>query len=157
LNIWAIPGLFLLLTNATMQRGPADIPTRQASENDIRETVVRYQIQTWKMAAASYCIKINDKDATKDFLERFSSPSVKRASQCKSKRIDPVMTVVVDRATKKQSVIFDIGQPHWVSDHEVEVDGGYFCASQCMAGGTYHLVYEGSHWVVKNYAIHFIA
>lgn len=140
-----------------MQGEPADIPTRQANENDIRETVVRYQIQRWKTAAGSYCIKIDDKDATKEFLERFSSLPVKPASQCKSKRVDPVMTVVVDRTTKKQSVIFDIGQPHWVSDHEVNVGGGYFCASQCMAGGTYHLVYESSHWVVKNYAIHFMA
>jgi hypothetical protein len=157
LKVSAIPLLLVLWINTVIPQGPTDIPSRRVIEDDVRETIVRYQIRTWKMAAASYCIKIDDKDASKEFLARFSSLPVKRASQCKTKKVDPVMTDVLDRSTKKQSVIFDIGQFHWVSDHEVGVDGGYFCASQCMAGGTYHLVYEKSQWVVTDYAIHIIA
>ena len=56
---------------------------------------------------------------------------------------------VVDKKTKKPSVIFDVEKIVWLSEDEADVEGGYVCARQCMAGGTYHLTRNGTQWTVK--------
>jgi len=37
--------------------------------------------------------------------------------------------------------------------NEVEVAGSYSCGGLCMAGGIYHVIRDGTHWVVTRYDI----
>jgi hypothetical protein len=118
---------------------------------DVFESVVRYQIKSWELAANSYCISIEGKDATTDFLRRLTPIPVKTASGCRKQTTEKVMVSVVDKKTGKRSVIFDAEAIRWISENEVEVAGGYFCASECMASGRYHVVRDGTKWRVTRY------
>jgi hypothetical protein len=146
--------LLVLIIQSYVQ---AQEPTRKATTADVYEAVVRYQIKSWNLAASSYCVMIDNSDAEKVFLKRFNPLPVKPASDCKKKntKIGKITLMnVVDKATGKRSVIFDLDSIRWVTETEAVVEGGYQCASQCMAGGNYHLIYDGTHWVVTGYEIH---
>jgi hypothetical protein len=117
------------------------------------EAVLRYQVKTWELAANSYCVKVNGKDAQTTVQERFRPLPVKVASACRKQTSQSVVMQVVDRSTGKQSVIFDMGEIRWPKQLEAEVDGGYLCGSLCMAGGTYHLAWDGGRWVVTKFSV----
>ena len=138
--------------------GFSQTPKAQDSRtcDDVREAVLRYQISSWELAAATYCVSVDGKDADENFLRRFRPLPVKAASRCKKQRppkLPKIMNSVVDKQTKKKSVIFDIGEARWVKPSEAEVDGGHDCASQCMAGGTYHVVWDGTRWNITAFDI----
>ena len=121
---------------------------------DIYEAVLRYQIKNWELAADSYCIEVNGKDANATLLSRLSPLPVKRASACRKKTVQKVMMQVVSRKSGKMSVIFDMEEIHWRTNSEAEVGGGYLCGGLCMAGGTYHVSWDGTRWTVTEYDIH---
>jgi hypothetical protein len=151
------PCIALLLVLCVQSYVNAQEPTRKAATADVYEAVIRYQIQSWDRAASSYCIMVNNSDAEKVFLSRFNPLRVKRASDCRKKNMKVgklSLMNVVDRATGQRSVIFDLDAIRWVTETEAIVEGGYECASQCMAGGNYHVIYDGTHWVVTGYEIH---
>lgn len=123
---------------------------------DVREAVLRYQISTWKLAAATYCVKVDGQDADRRFLTRFYPLPVKGASGCRKQtpsKLPKFLYTIVDKHTKKNSVIFDIGEIRWVKQTEAEVDGGYDCASECMAAGEYRVVWDGTGWTVTAFDI----
>jgi hypothetical protein len=141
----------------TNQSGPpqtaaTEVP-QHPSTTDIYEAILRYQIRSWELAADSYCIEVIGKDANKALLERFKPLPVKVASACRKRTTQIVMMRVVDKETGKMSVIFDMGKIRWPKHSEAEVDGGYLCGSECMAGGTYHVAWDGSRWVVTKFDI----
>jgi hypothetical protein len=160
-----IPGVLLLVATGCLmgQANSNNSPpsqTSQSEENtspaDVYEAVVRYQIKSWELAAAAYCVKINGRDADKIFLNRFHPLPVKGASACRedAPRLEFPFPVVVDKQTRKNSVIFDVGRLRWLNQSAVEVDGGYLCASECMAEGTYHVLWDGTRWTVAAFDIH---
>jgi hypothetical protein len=113
----ALVGLFCCLVGSfvTPPRSPALNPRsgQEAQHNlqegesaDVFESVVRYQIKSWELAANSYCISIVGKDATTDFLKRLTPLPVKAASGCKKHTTEKVMVSVVDKKTGKRSVDF---------------------------------------------------
>ena len=82
---------------------------------------------------------------------------MKRASAYRKQtppKLPSVLYSVVDKQTRKRAVIFHIGEIRWVKQSEAEVEGGYDCASECMAGGTYHAVWDGTRWTVTGFDIH---
>ena len=123
---------------------------------DIYEAVVRFQIKSWELAADSYCVKIRGRGAEKSFLRRFAPLPVKPASGCRERGLWYERRVV-DKRTRKNSVIFDLGEIRWPKRTEAEVDGGYHCGSQCMGGGTYHLTWNGTRWVVTRFDLSVIS
>jgi hypothetical protein len=139
-------------TTNTVQ-SPAGEDQQALSATDLYEVVLRYQIKSWQLAADSYCVEVNGKDASKELLNRFMSLPVKPASACRKKTTQRVMMRVVDRKSGKMSVIFDMFQIRWRTVSEAEIDGGYLCGSECMAGGTYHLKWDGNRWAVTEYDI----
>ena len=160
-----IPGLLLLVVNGCLmgQANSNNSPpsqTSQSEENtaaDVYEAVVRYQIKSWELAAAAYCVEINGRDADKIFLKRFHPLPVKGASACREDApggLGLPFSVVVDKQTGKISVIFDVGRVRWLNQSAVEVDGGYLCASECRAEGTYHVLWDGTRWTVAAFDIH---
>jgi hypothetical protein len=127
--------------------------SNEVESANVFEAVVRYQIESWELAANSYCISIQGKDATTDFLRRLTPLPVKAASGCRKQTTEKVMVSVVDKKTGKRSVIFDVEAIHWISENEVAVEGGYFCANLCMASGLYHVVRDGTKWRVTRYDV----
>jgi hypothetical protein len=125
----------------------------EAESANVFEAVVRYQIGSWELAASSYCISIEGKDATADFLRRLTPLPVKAASGCRKQTTEKVMVSVVDKKSGKRSVIFDVEAIHWISENEAAVEGGYFCANLCMASGRYHVVRDGTKWRVTSYDV----
>jgi hypothetical protein len=111
----------------------------------VYEAVIRYQIATWKLGAETYCIQINGQDAEGKLLRSLKPLPVRAASECHEvkKKYD---TLVTEKHSKKQSVIFGASTIRWTSETTADVEGGYLCGSQCMSGGVYHVVKEGGQW-----------
>jgi hypothetical protein len=145
-----LPHLFA--SNVQSAEEVQNAPNEDESAN-VFEAVVRYQIESWDLAANSYCISIEGKDATTDFLRRLTPLPVKAASGCRKHTTEKVMVSVVDKKTGKRSVIFDVEAIHWLSENEATVEGGYFCANLCMASGLYHVVRDGTKWRVTRYDV----
>jgi hypothetical protein len=120
---------------------------------DVFEAVVRYQIKSWELTANSYCISIEAKDATKEFLKRFDPLPVDPASNCRKQTKEKAVVVVTNKRNGKRSVIFNVESVRWISENEAEVAGGYFCGSFCSASGIYHLSRKGDVWVVTTYDV----
>lgn len=129
------------------QQTPGVQAQTPATAAAVYEAVVRYQIKSWDLGAATYCVRMNGEDADKEFLRRLSPMPVKGASECEEKQRKLTMSVI-DKHSKKRSVIFGVGAILWRKDTEAEVEGGYLCGSQCMAGGIYHVVLDGAQWRV---------
>ena len=142
----------LFASNVQSREEAQNTPSEDESAN-VFEAVVRYQIESWELAANSYCISIQGKDATTDFLRRLTPLPVKAASGCRKHTTEKVMVSVVDKKTGKRSVIFDVKAIHSISENEVTVEGGYFCADLCMASGLYHVVRDGTKWRVTRYDV----
>jgi hypothetical protein len=147
---WA---LFVALATATgrlaLPQAAELVPPDKSAE--VYKAVILFQIKSWDLAANSYCIKINSHDADKALLKQLQSPRVMPASACKKVDRRSAFMRVVNKKTRKNSVIFDLEAIRWKSETEVEVDGGYVCASLCMAGGVYHAVYDKSGWRVVGF------
>jgi hypothetical protein len=118
---------------------------------DVYERVIRFQITSWELPAQAFCIQVNRRDPDKALLKRFPALPVEAASACGEIDRKTALMRVVDKKTKKNAVIFDVGVIRRLSSSEIEVEGGYVCGSLCMAGGIYHLVREESGWRVTGF------
>jgi hypothetical protein len=153
---------FLVLTllvltgciNYVAGQGPADQTPLQAPDpgatNAVYEAVVRYQVASWQLGADSYCIQIKGVDADGKLLRSLKPLVVKPASDCLEvkKKFD---MVVIDKHSKKKSVLFGAGNIRWTSETTAEVEGGYLCGSQCMSAGMYHAVKDDGQWRVTKF------
>ena len=128
---------------------------RAAREDEIREAIVRYQIENWDLRAEVYFIEIESKDPSKAFLQRFADivKPVKAKSESRKKKYYLSFYNIEDRRTNKPGVVFDQGTINWKADSAVEVEGGYSCASECMAGGIYYLKKQDGRWSVTKFEI----
>lgn len=136
-------------------QAPADQqPTMSAPDpgaaDAVYEAVVRYQIATWQLGADSYCIKIKGVDADGKLLHSLKPLAVKPASDCLQVKQKFDM-VVIDKHSKKKSVLFGAGNIRWTSETTADVEGGYLCGSQCMSGGVYHVVKDEGQWKVVKF------
>jgi len=123
--------------------------------DDIREAVVRYQIAQWDLNAKVYFLKIEGKDPDEKFLSRFKDAShpVKKQSESRVRKVRRVIAFVEDRKTKQRGVVFDQEAIRWVNETKVDVEGGFYCGSLCMAGGVYRLERRDGRWVVLSFNI----
>jgi hypothetical protein len=147
---WALCVMLVPATEKLALSQAAELAPPKGSA-EVYEAVILFQIKSWDLAADSYCVKINSRDADKALLKQIQSPRVKPASACRKVDRKSVFMTVVDKKTRKNSVIFDLETIRWKSETEAEIDGGYVCASLCMAGGVYHAVYDQSGWHVDRF------
>jgi len=128
--------------------------SRTEEEGEIREAIVRYQIDDWDMRADVYFVEVQSKDPSAAFLRRFEDlpKPVKKKSAGKEKK-DIAGFHVEDRRTKKRGVIFDQGAISRPNDSVADVEGGYRCATLCMASGIYHLERQEGKWKVTRFTI----
>jgi len=138
-------------------QGPAPqtspIHASQSIESAIDEAVVRYQIKSWEIGAESYCIRIKGRDADDSFLRQLKGLPVKPASDCEQKKTKEGMAVI-DKRSKKKSVLLGVGDIVALTDDSATVQGSYLCGSQCMSGGVYHLSFDGTQWQVTKYDVY---
>jgi hypothetical protein len=127
-------------------------------ELDIYESVFRYQFQNnvsaQQQGAHAYYISIYRYDPPEGYLKRFSGhlPIVLRRSECKIHEDG-----VIHRQTKEPGLIFTVGDIRWISESEVEVEGGYFENGRSASGNTYFLRRENGKWVCYSYGTRWIS
>jgi hypothetical protein len=125
----------------------------QADALDVYEAVVRYQIKSFDFK--SYCVLVEGKDADNEFSRRFNLHQVKGASVCRGKSKGKFSWRIFDNKTRKNSVILEVGPIRWLTKDEAEVTGGYQLGPLGMARGDYHVIREGTQWVVTEFEVHF--
>jgi hypothetical protein len=126
------------------------------SETDaIREAAFRYMF--FGECAYYLAIIMGDKEVDPDdaFLKRFADrkPPLKKVSECTASKHEGVR----DKETGEHGLIFRLGEPRWMSDTEVEIDGGYYEYGLAASGNTYYLKKENGRWEVYNDKQHWIA
>ena len=127
-------------------------PMQLSEEDQIREVVFRYQFEVnasgLGAAANAYFLSVEgDKDPSPQLLQRFQThrPTVKPVSAA---TLELGTAQVVDGENGLPGLIFRIEEIRWLGDHEVEVDGGYYEASESATGNTYSVVKQGGRWTV---------
>ncbi len=148
----AAPLLFLL---TIISASPAVDTDHTGQEDDIRETVFRYQFEHnasgQGKSAHAYCLAIlvgeKDSDPSDQFMKRFAhhKPQVRKVSACHWDSIR-----VVENRTGRPALIFHVSKITWVSDSEVTVDGGYEEANVSSSGNTYTVTKRNSKWEVTS-------
>ena len=134
--------------------GPSNQPIQKtpARIDDIREAVFRWQFEN----NASYhrekviFLSIDDKDPGDAFMKRFKGYRlpVKKMSQSKRLKSEKSLSGVVDKNTGARGIIFRIKSITWITNNEVEVEGGYYEHGLSASVNVYHVVYRDHHWVV---------
>jgi hypothetical protein len=171
-------GFLFLLWGAARTEGRLDAVTRAASEEDIREAVLRYQMEDWirngdKGEAEAkdqtekeiahhlnfkiFFIETNEKDPTDDFMKRFHDiPRILKKSS--GAEIAKVMRMpVVDKETQERGIIFSADRVRWQGKNHVKVAGGYHCDGLCGAGFTFEVRFENGKWMVKKERMNWIS
>lgn len=149
-----------ILPTTTVTLSPEEKRLRQ--EEEIRVALFRYQMArnyepTWR--ATAYCLSVGTaplqslttefNDPPQTIMQRFSGlePPVKPVSQCSRSMDEGVRDV--PGGGGKPALILIAHNIRWLSDTEVEVEGGYYCGGECGSGRRYRMSLEGASWVVK--------
>jgi hypothetical protein len=134
---------------------------RQSQEDDIREAVFRYQFEhnasgQQKTAKVFFIgVEGNAGDPSDMLLKRFADnkPPVRKASAShfvKGKGI-------VDKQTGELGLAFSVTSIKWISDTEVQANGGYYEAEESSSGNTYTLQKENGKWKVTKSKMNWIS
>jgi len=134
----------------------ADDVARAKAEDDITETTFRYQFlhnaSGLQRKARVYFLSIgeNGNDPSDEFMKRFADhePAVRKRSQSKGGMVG---------VAPEFGLIFRVEKIKWISDTEVEVEGGYYEAGASSSVNTYYLKKERAKWVVTKDVMHAIS
>ena len=171
-------GFLFLLSGAVKSQGSPDVVTRAASEEDIREAVLRYQMEDWirtvdkdeseaknqadKEAAQHYNFKIffveiSGNDPTDDLMKRFVGVPriVKKASNSETHKTAGMP--VVDKESQERGIIFSADDIRWLGKNHVKVEGGYHCDGLCGASYTFDMRLEKGKWIVRKARMNWIS
>lgn len=153
MNRFIFLSLVLAAAAATLPaQKPADDSARFAQEDDVRESVFRYQFKNTGISAAYHFIALDDKSPSDVFLKRFKDddPPVRPISESHIEK-KPIRTVV-DKRDGQSGIIFNVGHITWISDVKADVEGSYDCGDNCEgASGIYHATKQGDHWTVDSF------
>ena len=145
--------LFLFSSVLTCQKDTIR-QQRAKDEQDIREVVIRKQIEDWikggdkaepeakdrtEKAVAKmlnfkiFFISINEKDPSTDFMSKFHDiPRViKKVSDSEISKAQRM--AVVDKSSHQRGIRFSADEIRWLGPDSVEVEGGYHCDGLCGA------------------------
>jgi hypothetical protein len=159
-----------------LAQNPPNGPARAAQEDAIREAVLRYQMEGWardgdkseaeaqdandkaiakRLNARVYYLSVNRKDPSEELLKRFRDfpRTIKKVSESThTKRL-----WVADKKTKQPGIIFSADEIHWITDDQVEVDGGYYCGGLCAAGDVFTVNFDHGTWKVTKAVMKWIS
>jgi hypothetical protein len=164
-----ILAISVLVAAHSKAQGTADAARHAAQENDIREAVIRYQMEEWaregdkheedakdkrdqaiakQLNSRVFFVSIKGKDPSDEFLKRFQSVPriVKKRSQAKMN--SPKMEWVTDKDTHQPGIILSADEIRWTKENEVEVEGGYHCGGLCAARDVFTVRLGNGRWKV---------
>jgi hypothetical protein len=171
-------GILFLLAGGAKSHGRPEAASHAASEEDIREAVLRYQMEDWirtvdrdeaeaknqadKEAAQHYNFKIffveiSGKDPTDDLMKRLATVPriVKKASDSETRKT--LGMPVVNRDTQERGIIFSADDIRWLGKNRVKVEGGYHCDGLCGADYTFDVRFEKGRWIVRKARMNWIS
>jgi hypothetical protein len=130
----------------------SEVVAELSEEDSIREAVYRYQFENnvsgqRENANAYYLSLEGGSDPSDQLLRQFEghTPPVKPVS---ASTLEAGTALVLDQESGLPGLIFDVGEIRWLSDDEVEVEGGYEEASESASGGVFRLRKEAGRWQV---------
>lgn len=121
----------------------------------IQAAVLEYQFthnhSGLKESARVYCVEVMGEDAKASD----PAPSVIKQLNARNGRVRAgsscsvnADSLVVERSSGKQGIIFRIGQLSWESATDAAIEGGYYEGSLSSSGNTYHVKKVNGAWVV---------
>jgi hypothetical protein len=159
-----------LLSTCVYGQSKAESANRYVQESQIREAVIRFQMEDWwrsmdkykgearkdweketakQLNYKIYFISINGKDPSDQFVKRFANIPrvVKKASKAQMRASGSAG--VLDRQTHETGIIFTANAIRWLGSDSVEVDGGYYCGGRCARASTFALHLESGKWTAR--------
>ncbi len=160
--------LFVFASVATCQQSmPAS--QRSADEQDIREVVIRKQMEDWikssdkneavakddddkavakRLNVKIFFVSVDGEDPSDELLARFKDVPriVKKVSGSEIGKVQRMP--VVDKSSGERGIIFLANKVHWRSKDSAEVEGGYHCDGLCGAGFRFRVKREHGKWIV---------
>jgi hypothetical protein len=128
---------------------------RQTDEMNIREAVFRCQFTNdasgVNLKGKVFFLQMGEDkkaDPSDEFMQCFAghTPPVRKASACEIRPHGPV-----DRKTGEAGLVFHVGAIKWISDTDVDVEGGFYEGMRSAAGYTFTLKKEDGKWrVIKS-------
>lgn len=164
-----ILAIFVFAAAHARAQGTAGTGSHAAQERDIREAVIRYQMEEWarqgdknegevknkrdkaiakQLNFRVFFVSINGKDPSDEFLKLFESVPRTIKKRSRAKMSSPNMEWVTDKDTHQPGIIFSAGKIRWTKESEVEVEGGYHCGSLCGAGELFTVQLQNGRWRV---------
>jgi phytoene dehydrogenase-like protein len=150
-----IRNVFLTLLIVLLLCGCSSEPkddTQLSEEDQIRQAVFRYQFEfnasgLGKASNAYYLSVESNHDPSLALLEQFEGhlPQVKPVS---ASELEAGTAQVTERESGLPGLIFRIEEISWLSNRQVEVEGGYEEASESGSVNIYRLEKTGDHWEV---------
>jgi hypothetical protein len=168
MKCFAILVILSLLVSCSMQVFAGGSPAlthstgaaRQKETDEVREAVFRYQFATSGVPkAAVYFLSLGvgktgaadifdaSYDPSNEFMKRFVDLKVPVRKASASTFGSPSGRVV-DKASGKLGVLFDVRSIKWISDTEVEVQGGFAAGMLYARGSIYTVKKEKGKWKV---------
>jgi hypothetical protein len=169
--------LFVFALVATSQQStPAS--QRSADEQDIREAVIRKQMEDWITSSDKneaeakddddkaiakmlnfkiFFVSVDREDPSDELLARFKDIPriVKKVSGSEIGKVQRMP--VVDKSSEERGIIFSAGKVHWRSKNSAEVKGGYHCNGLCGAGLRFRVKRENGKWIVVSSKMEWIS
>ena len=138
--------VFLIISFALFSScSPSPKINRIKAQDDIRETIFRYQFAQFQHSSARvYFLTIEGQDPSDDFMQRFadSKSFVKKGSEARQ------APHAVVSSTGERGVVCDVGPVRWLDDKSAEVIGSYQVGNQSAAHFTLTLKCEKEKWKV---------
>lgn len=144
----ALLGLLLLPLCPTFLSAQAGrTAAKRAAENDIRESVIRYQMKDFH--SDIFFVEINGKDPSDNLMERFGDiPGI--VEKVSSSVFSKERMGVVDKSTGRTGTILQAGRIRWLTKESVAVEGGYYCGALCAAGILFKVESKRGKWLVTS-------
>jgi len=116
---------------------------RKAEKPNICELVLRTQFERNASYPGVYCIEIDGKDPSDEFLARFKGhqPPVKKGSEF----------------ILGQDLKFSVYNFKWLNNWTVEVGGDFSWEGLDGSGCTYHIIRKNGRWTIKRTFNHWIS
>jgi hypothetical protein len=159
-TVWLRAAIYSLALLSAASVGYGADTAKLKAEEDIQEATFRYQFlhnaSGLKQNAQFYFLSLGEKNAdpSDEFMKRFAGhkPVAKKRSQSTGGAGG-----IKDKETGGSGLIFTVSKIKWVSETEVEVEGGYYEAGLSASGNTYYLKKEKEKWAVTKDVMHWIS
>lgn len=143
--------LGLLVTGAGLTWTSAAQPVQDERAEAVIEAALRQQVAFWltedaRKTGTLVCLALEQAgvshSVTREYLERFHEPSVRRGAECESRPGG-----AIDRATGRPAVMLTVGAITWHAADEAWVTVRQYRSRLFSGSQQYRVVREQAHWI----------